>query len=43
MIGENAKEQLRFIFIIATEHFKQKDSVINTSAINAVTMSSMKP
>ena len=37
---------LRFVFSIVqhcTENLKQKDSVINTSAITAVTKSSMKP
>jgi len=40
------KERLRFVFSFVyqfTERFKQKDGVLNTSAITAVTKSSMKP
>ena len=43
--NERAKGQIRFIFSMVlrfTECFKQKDSVIDTCAINAVTKSSMK-
>ena len=43
--SEKVKGRLHFVFNVAhfTERFKQKDSVINTSAITAVTKSSMKP
>ena len=40
------KGRLSFDFSVAqhfTEHFKQKDNVLNTSTITAVTKSSMKP
>jgi len=42
-INEKTKGWLRFVFQHFTELFKQKDRVINTSAITAVTKSSMKP
>ena len=44
--SEKAKERLCFIFSVVwqfTEWFKQKDSMLNTTAITAVTMFSMKP
>ena len=44
--SEKVKGWLCFIFSVVlhfTECFKQKDSVMNTSAITAVTKSSMKP
>jgi len=44
--SEKAKGRLRFVFSVVehfAEGFKQKDSVLNTSAITAVTKVSMKP
>jgi len=44
--SEKVKERLRFVFSVVlqfTEQCKQKDSVLKTSAITAVTKSYMKP